>query len=169
MISERWVSKVCRKVKGLWFWTPLLAKPRPSGKSLEKLSPLENSGLGTTTQFVCFLLKKILICLEGRYQWSLIVEDIFLLGFFHRLNSYWSLTSVRAFWADTVPFKGPQLCLICCFRNCRDTRTVPCVQCSAWRSQDTVSNWHKLDCAFVKKAPICTNSWLWKAHRIELS
>ena len=72
-----------------------------------------------------------------RFQWSLIWEITFSSSpLSNSLVSF--LILWRTFWADTAPFKGPQLHLVHRFRNFWNTRT-PGVSLQAQRSQDTLS------------------------------
>ena len=110
------------------------------------------AGLATRTFFFCSLSAKNHWFGWRANQRPLIKETLFLFCFSQQLPCL-RLGPFRAFWADTTPFKGPQLASFNCFRNYKDTRTslgVPQAH-QARRSQDTIKiNATKLHWALVE-------------------
>ena len=112
------------------------------------------------TQFFLFRFSKKSMTQSGETQFSSSSQQL----------PRFRLRPLRAFWADTTPFKGPWLALCVAFRTteiqghhqvCRARSRGPRTP-----SSTTDAN---LDCAFVEDALIYTDPQLWKVNRIELS
>ena len=125
-------------------WIPGLEPQRPqdSGQAGLREHALAIWPPGPVTNSIFSICKTLLIFLECKSM-NPLLRKIWV-AFVPPSHSLISVSDPwRAFWAEMAPF-GPSPCLMHCFWNFRDTRTLSSVPHLAQRSQDTVKNsWRK--------------------------
>ena len=118
------------------------------------------------TQFFLFpFCKRSLNCLEGKSMtsiWETLFSSVPPSNFLISVSDPW-----RAFWADTVPFKGTLLasCIASVTTEKQVQRQVCRTRRGGSRTPSTTID-ANLDCGFVENALFYTVSWLQKVHKI---
>ena len=121
---------------------------------------------------LAFFVKKSSVCQESKSTVPFWINIVLTRYLFLQSTQSQTLESWRAFGADTVPFKGPQAHLVCCFWSIRDIRTLSGLWHKGRMSQDAVkSHRHKPWLCICRKHTLFIytfESWLLKANRIEM-